>query len=330
MNTKRIVLCLICLIVISLTAGQALAAAKVAVISGVSKASAPGIGYDLVYEGINKVFQSAGIVPDYHWVELDSLETPEAKTAAGAAALEKVRANNPDLIITLNDDCIRHIGLQVDDIPVVFAWVFGTPDTLGLPKANVTGVLRRSYAVDIWVMAKSLLNVETVALISKQSNSMAGVKRYLVAGADKLAEATGVRFMDMFLVDTFEEWSGVVNNFPADFIYLADTSRIAKGDKVFSRSEMTRWTVDNAKVPVIAASEGDVEAGALFSIVTSEVGIGENAAEVALKILDGTAPADIPYVSSARGKLVINAATAEKMGVTIPYDILSTAEAIYE
>ncbi|MBR9981928.1 MAG: hypothetical protein KFF50_12950 [Desulfatitalea sp.] len=330
MKKKSIHLIVLCLSLFALFAGQAMAAQKVVVISGGSQQSAGAIGYHMVYEGMNNIFKGAGIVPEYQWIDWDKLDSDEAKSAAGAAALAKARTSNPDLIITLTDDSVRHVGLKVDDIPVVFAWVFGTPDTMGLPKSNITGVLRRSYAVDIWTLAKQLLDVNTVGLISKESQSMAGVKRYLTAGADKLAEATGVRFMDMYLVNTFEEWENVVKNFPADFIYLADTSRIVKGDKVFSREEMSRWTVDNAKVPVIAASEVDVAAGALFSIVTSEVAIGENAADVALKILNGTAPADIPYVSSAKGKLLINAATAQKMNIDIPYEILSTAEAIYE
>ena len=134
----------------------------------------------------------------------------------------------------------------------------------------------------------------------------------------------------MYLVNTFEEWENTVKNFSEDFIYLADTSRIVKGDKEMTRAETTRWTVDNAKLPVIGASEVDVKAGALFSIVTSEKAIGMTAAELAIKVLDGTAPKDIPYVTSTKGKLVVNAKTAQKYKVEIPYDILSTAEAIYE
>ena len=88
--------------------------------------------------------------------------------------------------------------------------------------------------------------------------------------------------------------------------------------------------MDNAKVPVIAATEIDVKGGALFAIVTSEHAIGITAAELSIKILNGTAPKDIPYTPSTKGKLAFNAKTAQKYNVDIPYDILSTAEAIYE
>jgi putative tryptophan/tyrosine transport system substrate-binding protein len=327
---NRIIFVLLCMSLILIFAGPALAGKKVLVLLGSTQESAIRAGHDVVYEGIHSILKPAGIVPDFLWVDLDSLPSAELKLAAAKAAIPKIRAINPDLIISVSDECVALFGQQIDDIPMVFTLVFGAPASMGLPKTNITGVLRRSYAVDIWAMAKKLLNVNTVEMISKKSSAMEGVKQYLSAGADKLAAASGVRYMDMYLVDTFDEWQDRVKNISADFIYLADTSRISQGDKILTRIEISRWTADNAKVPVIAAAEEDVAGGALFSIVTSEEAQGAHAAEIALRILNGAAPSDIPYETSVKGKLVINAATAEKMKVEIPYEILSSAEAIFE
>ncbi len=311
-------------------AAEDLSGKKVVVISGVSKENAPKIGYNLVYDGINEGFKTAGLSPIYQWVEMDSLTTDEDKAAAGKTAIEKSREHKPDLIITLNDDALKFIGAQIDDIPVVFAFIFGSPAKLGMPKDNVTGVLRTSYAADIWKLAKTILpKVDTVALISKKSASMAGIRRILFGRAPLLKEASGVEFKEMYLLDTFDEWKQTVDNFSYDFIYLADTSRIVKGDTPLSREETTAWTVANAKVPVIAAAEGDVKAGALFSIVTSEQGIGMTAAEVAITILNGEPPPQV-YKQSKKGKLVFNMKTANDKKIEIPYDILSSADVVYE
>jgi len=330
MNRFKIGLFTTIVLTMLLLAGNALATKNVVVISAVSEQKAAAAGYTLVYDGINEGLQTAGITPIYQWVELDIAASEEQKAAFGAKAVEKARQAKPDLIITLSDECVKHVGMKIDDIPIVFTYVFGDPKILGLPKDNITGVTRGSYAADIWSMTHKLTGAKTVSLISKQSLSMAGVRQYLFAGADKLEAASGVRFKEMYLVDTFEEWENTVKNFSEDFIYLADTSRVIKGDRELSRPETTRWTVENAKVPVIGASEVDVKAGALFSIVTSEKAMGMKAAEVALKVLDGTAPKDIPYVASTKGKLVFNVKTAEQYKIDIPYEILSTAEAIYE
>jgi ABC-type uncharacterized transport system substrate-binding protein len=110
---------------------------------------------------------------------------------------------------------------------------------------------------------------------------------------------------------------------------MADTSRIVKDGKELPRQELVRWTVENAKVPVIAAADSDVEAGGLLSIVTSEKAMGALTAETSLEILNGVTPSQV-YKQSKKGKLLINAKTAQKYKVNIPYDILSTAEKIYE
>ncbi len=331
MKDLKFVCLMACMLMVTLFAGNALAAKKVLVINGVTEAEAKRIGnYELVYNGIKEGLATVGIEPEFQYIELDSYKSDEEKNAAGDKAIETALAAKPDLIITLNDNCLKYVGSRIDSVPVVFAYIFGKPETLGMPKDNATGVLRRSYAVDIWGTAHKLLGAKTVALMSKDGMSMRGVRKYLTAMADKLEAGSGVRYKEMYLLNTFEEWKAAVDSFPEDFIYLADTSRITEGDKVLSREEITRWTVDNAKVPVIAATEADVKAGALFAIVTSEHAIGLAAAELAVKVLNGTAPKDIPYFSSTNGKLVVNVKTAQTSKVEIPYEILSSAEAIYE
>lgn len=303
---------------------------KVVVISGVSEESSGNIlGYKFIYDGINEVLKPAGITPVYQWVEMDTLPSDEAKTAAADEAIAKARAVKPDLIVTLNDDALKFIGARIDDIPVIFSWVFGAPSSLGMPKDNVTGIIRKSYAVDIWRMAKRLMEVETVGMLSKYSLTVEGVKKTLLAKADLLEKASGVRFKDMIMCNTFDEWQKAVKEFPYDLLYLADTSRITKDGKAMNSADLTAWTVANAKVPVIAAAEKDVAAGALYSIVTSENGIGKMVAETAIGILNG-GEVNQAYQASKKGKFVVNLKTAVQKKTEIPYEILATADKVYE
>lgn len=330
MRTMKRYWIVLCVVIAFCMTGSAWAAKKVVVISGVTEKAAMESGNKTVCEGIAETLKPAGIVPDYLWVELDSLATDELKSAAADKIIAEARAKKPDLIIAINDNLLGHMVKKVNDIPVVFCWIFKPPQMLGLPKDNFTGVTRMSYAADIWIMTKQLTGAKTVALLSKMNPSMAGVKKYLEAGADKLEAASGVRYKDMYLTDNFDEWKKAVNTFAYDFIYLADTSRIKDGDRELPRTETVGWTVENSKVPVIAATEADVEAGAMFAIVTSERTIGKHAAESALKVLNGTPPSKVPYVTSSKGKLVINMKTAQKYKIEIPYDLLASAEKVYE
>ena len=51
---------------------------------------------------------------------------------------------------------------------------------------------------------------------------------------------------------------------------------------------------------------------------------------MAQKILSGTPVSEVPIQPSSKGKLVINAKTAQKYNIDIPYEILSSAEKVYE
>jgi ABC-type uncharacterized transport system substrate-binding protein len=333
MKFFKIVCVMICVLTMTLAGNGVFAAdligKKVVVVASVHESKAAETGYLLVMEGINEAFKTSGITPIYQWAEMTYLPTDEEKAKAGDAALAKARAEKPDLIIMLGDDALKFVGARIDDIPIVFAYIWGAPNALGMPKDNVTGIIRTSYAADIWRMTNKLFGAKTVGMISKGSTSMEGIKKILEGRAPFLEKESGVLFKDMILCETFEEWEKAVTAFPYDFLYMADTSRIVKDGKELPRQELVRWTVENAKVPVIAAADSDVEAGGLLSIVTSEKAMGALTAETSLEILNGVTPSQV-YKQSKKGKLLINAKTAQKYKVNIPYDILSTAEKIYE
>jgi len=321
----------ICLAVSMLWTGTALAAGKVVVVTGASKQDAKDVGtYQPVYDGIKEALAQRDTEIVFQYVKLDGAPDEATRVERGREAAKKALAENPDVVMVLNDESVVYVATQIKDTPVVFGYIFSDPEQLGLPQDNVTGVTRRSFAPDIWKLAREVTGAETVGLISKDSRSMAGVKSYILAGADKLEQVSGVRVEDVYLCDTFGEWSGLVNNWEHDLIYLADTSRIEKNGERMDAAELVGWTVENADVPVIGATERDTEAGAMFSIVTSEKQIGWQAGQMSAKILDGTPVSDIPMEAGEKGKLLINGTTVEKMGVDIPYDTLSSAEKIYE
>jgi ABC-type uncharacterized transport system substrate-binding protein len=314
-----------------LWAAGAAAAGKVVVVTGVAEQTTREVGtYLPVFEGIKQALNEKNADIVFQYVELDNAPDEAVRAQRGKDAVQKAMVEDPDVVMVLNDECVKYVGMEIKDVPVVFAWIFSNPKELGLPKDNITGVTRRSFAPDIWSLANQITGAQTVALLSKNNRSMAGVRSYIMAGADKLEQASGVRVKEMYLCDTFDQWSELVENWKYDLIYLADTSRIEKDGENMDAEELVAWTVENAKVPVIGATERDTQAGALFSIVTSEKQIGWQAGQMAGKIISGTPVSDIPMEASENGKLLINAATVDKLGVEIPYDILSSAQKIYE
>jgi putative ABC transport system substrate-binding protein len=107
----------------------------------------------------------------------------------------------------------------------------------------------------------------------------------------------------------------------ADAIFLPRDSRIEAGIADFVALAARR------KLPISAPSLTQTEAGALFSYGFVHRDIGRQAAQLADQILKGAPAGDLP-VEMAESRLAINLATAARIGIAIPDDILLQAEHI--
>ncbi len=320
---------IICVVFFVLLAGSAQASQKVTVITGIGKVNTKRIGtIQPVFDGIREVLLRRGIVPEFEYVELAGVDDA-IKEGVGLSASALALRHNPDVVITLTDDALKYVGTRIDNTPVVFAYIYSNPMGLGLPKSNITGVTRSSHAVQIWKLARELTGADKVIMLSKNNEAMQGAKKALEANASGLRVASGVKLTAVHLVDRFRDWADVVKNCRTGMIYLADTSRVDRNGPM-KDEDLVHWTVQNAHVPVIAAAEKDVKAGALLAVVADDKQVGINAARLAIRILDGARPSDIPYVTTTQGALVINKEAARKFDVQIPRAVLSSAMKIYE
>ena len=318
------------LLFILMLSTEVLAGKKALIVMGVSEGETKNISVlKKSSDGIVEVLKTAGVAHQILYAGLVYAPNDAAKSAEAKAAVVKIRQIKPDLIFVLGDDTLKHIGALVDDIPIVFTYVYGDdPREWGLPKANISGVTRRSFAPDIFGLTRKLTGAQTVTVLGNAS-TMAGVRVALMSRADQLEKITGVKILDVKLCNTFEEWKEFVRSCPADFIYLTDTSMIIKDGKPLERRETTGWTVENSKVPVVAATDLDTSAGALFAILNDERKWGQQAGEMAVRILSGTPISEMPVESMREGALVINSKTAQKYRIDIPYEVLSSAAEIY-
>ncbi len=322
----------LCLLFVMLFTGVALAEKKVLVLVARSEEKTKIVGTYLPYfEGLEEMLNTEKITPEYLFTDLADQPTDDARRAYAKGLVTKILDKKPDVLVALADVSVQYVATQIESIPTVFGYVYGSIESMGLPKPNVTGVARRSYAPDIWGLAAKLFGAKNVVMLSKNSVSMAGVKKILMSKADGLEKLCGVRLLDMHLVESYDEWQTQVKNISSDFIYLADPSRLTQKDgSQLPRAEAVKWTVANAKMPVVAATGEDVEAGALYTILTSDKEWGKQTGAMVLKYLSGTPIAEIPVETVKKGALVINSKTAMQYKIDIPYEILTAAEKIIE
>jgi putative ABC transport system substrate-binding protein len=82
------------------------------------------------------------------------------------------------------------------------------------------------------------------------------------------------------------------------------------------------------KAPILFLTVPRVFEGGLLSYSQDYVEYGKQAAAMAHKIFQGTAPQDIPIEFTHKNNLIINLKTAKELGITIPDSLLSIADQV--
>ncbi len=82
------------------------------------------------------------------------------------------------------------------------------------------------------------------------------------------------------------------------------------------------------KIPVFGSEEEQVKKGCIASAGLDYVELGKRAGVMAARVLKGESVADIPYETLKESKITVNKAVAQKLGITLPEDVLATADEV--
>ena len=106
-----------------------------------------------------------------------------------------------------------------------------------------------------------------------------------------------------------------------------DAFFVITDNTVVSALETLIQVAEDKKIPVIASEGDSVKRGAIATIGIDYYKLGYQTGEMAVKVLKGEAkPADMPVETQTELAVYLNTGAAERMGVTIPEDLLAKAD----
>jgi len=82
------------------------------------------------------------------------------------------------------------------------------------------------------------------------------------------------------------------------------------------------------KIPLFAADIDSVPRGAMAAVAIDYYRLGRQSGEMAVRILEGAKPADMPVETLKDLKLVVSKKAAEKMGAALPEAVLKRADQV--
>jgi putative ABC transport system substrate-binding protein len=217
-------------------------------------------------------------------------------------------------------------------IPVVFI-VSDDPVRLGLvaslarPGGNVTGV--NLYSVELTAKRLELLHelVPTAIHVSVLINpASAEYNEHIMREVEAAARGIGLQTQVLK--------SGTIGEINAAFATFARErpDALFVGQDAFFNSRRTQLVhlASYHAVPASYFARDFAEAGGLMSYGPKITDAYRQAGSYAGRILKGTIPADLPVVQSVKFEFVINAQTAMMLGLTVPPQLLASADEVIE
>ena len=242
---------------------------------------------------------------------------------------KKIVEDESDLVLAISTPSAQAIFNETNTIPIFITAVTdplqaGLIDSFERPGTNVTGTSDLTpIAQQFALMVRLIPNVRTVGIIYNSSEVNSQIQTDMAVEIARgmglnteIATVTGT-------VDVGQVTESIVGK--VDVIYISTDNTLAA-----SIPQVTR-IADAAGVPVITGEEGGVHLGALATEGINYYNLGKQTAAMAVRVLNGEAtPANMPIEYQSETNVSINLDSAERLGITIPQDLLDVAELIRE
>jgi putative ABC transport system substrate-binding protein len=236
------------------------------------------------------------------------------------------------MIATAGDDVALAAKMATKTIPIVFI-VSQDPVRLGLvaslarPEGNLTGI--NFFAGELVAKRLELLRefvpgAKRVAVLVNPTNAANAETTLSEVAAGSRIIGLQIQVLKAATRQEIDAAFAMMARERPDALFVSS-------DPFFSsrRVQLVNLTMRHA-IPTAFPNRESAEIGGLLSYGTSITGAFRESGVYAARILKGAKPGDLPVVQATKFELVINAQTADILGLTVPPSLLATADEVIE
>ncbi|MHA6525592.1 ABC transporter substrate-binding protein [Tessaracoccus sp. G1721] len=278
---------------------------------------------DQVYEGIREGLAEAGYVEGEN-LTLD-FQNPQGDQATLANIANTFAASDKDLFVALATPPAQALAQVIQDRPIVFASVTdpvaaGLVESMDNPGGNVTGTSDQLPTDEqLAVIQRIMPDVKTVGIVysSAEVNAQVQAEAAVEAGAD-----LGIEVKTATITNSSEVQQAAESLDVDAYFVLVDNTVVSAMESMIQVAEQRQRLL-------VTSDPDSVQRGAAAALATDYKAQGLQTAGIIARIIEGADPAGTPVELQESLQLVVNPAAAERMGHTIPDDVLAEADITY-
>jgi len=260
----------------------------------------------------------------YHWAENQLNRLPDL---AGDLVRRRVA-----VIVTAGEPGAFAAKAASTTIPIVFGTAddpvrVGLVASLARPGGNITGInflAAELTAKRLELLRELLPQAERIAVLV---NPAEAGRTESTVGAVQAAARTMALQIQVLKADTGRQIETAFENMEHD---RPDALFIGTSPFLNVRNVQLAMLAAYHRLPGVHSEREFAEAGGLISYGSNIADAFHQMGIYAGRILRGARPGELPVVQSSKLELVINAATARMLGITVPQSLLATADEVIE
>ena len=272
---------------------------------------------DATVEGFKEALADKGYGEDKVNIEYQNAQGDfgTAQTIATSYAQSK-----KDLVLAVSTPSAQAMYNASKDIPILITAVTD-PATVGLTGENITGTSDMAPVDKQVDLIHTLLpETKTIGVVynTSEENSLVLVKKL-----KEESQRYGYEIVEKGITNINEVGPTLdVILKEIDVLYTPTDNLIVASTPIVLEK------ANGANIPVIGCIDDQIKQGALATETLDYKQLGYQTGEIAVRVLQGEKPKDIPVQTLKNTKLMINKAAAERLNVAIPEELKERAEVI--